>query len=36
MTPYARWVHALGLVPLTLLCLLICGVAWLGARRMRG
>ena len=32
MTPYARWVHALGLVPLTLLCLLICGVAWLGAR----
>ncbi|MDR0214426.1 MAG: apolipoprotein N-acyltransferase [Comamonas sp.] len=36
MTPYARWVHALGLVPLTLLCLLVCGVAWLGARRERG
>lgn len=28
LTPYARWVHALGLLPLTLLCLAVCGFAW--------
>lgn len=27
-TPYARWVHALGLTPLTLLCLAVLVVAW--------
>lgn len=34
LTPYARWVHALGLTPLTLLCLAALLVAWL--RRDRG
>ena len=28
LTPYARWVQALGLLPLTLLCLAVCGFAW--------
>ena len=35
LTPYARWVHALGLVPLTLLCLLVVVLGWWGARRAR-
>ncbi|MEX8192582.1 apolipoprotein N-acyltransferase [Comamonas guangdongensis] len=34
LTPYARWVHALGLVPLTLLCLAICLLAWWRVRRV--
>ncbi|QXZ09292.1 apolipoprotein N-acyltransferase [Comamonas sp. Y33R10-2] len=33
LTPYARWVHALGLLPLTLLCLAICGFAWYRKQR---
>ena len=33
MTPYARWVNMLGLVPLTLLCLLVCAAAWLRGRQ---
>lgn len=33
LTPYARWVHALGLVPLTVLCLLVCAVVWLRGRK---
>ena len=33
MTPYARWVNVLGLVPLTLLCLLVCVAAWLRGRQ---
>lgn len=28
LTPYARWVYALGLLPLTLLCLVVWGLAW--------
>lgn len=28
LTPYARWVYALGLLPLTLLCLAVWGLAW--------
>ena len=34
LTPYARWVHALGLVPLTALCLLICALAGWRARKL--
>lgn len=33
LTPYARWVHVLGLLPLTLLCLALCGFAWRCNRR---
>ena len=28
LTPYARWVHAAGLLPLTVLCLALCALAW--------
>ena len=35
LTPYARWVHALGLAPLTLLCLAISLLAWWRVRRAR-
>lgn len=34
LTPYARWVHALGLAPLTLLCLALLALA--GRRRGQG
>lgn len=33
LTPYARWVHALGLVPLTVLCLLVIALAWRGGQK---
>nr|WP_182284673.1 apolipoprotein N-acyltransferase [Comamonas testosteroni] len=33
LTPYARWVHALGLLPLTLLCLALCALAWRSSKR---
>jgi apolipoprotein N-acyltransferase len=33
LTPYARWVHALGLLPLTLLCLAFCALAWISLRK---
>ncbi|QOQ81837.1 MULTISPECIES: apolipoprotein N-acyltransferase [Comamonas] len=33
LTPYARWVHALGLLPLTLLCLVFCALAWISLRK---
>ena len=35
LTPYARWVHALGLTPLTLLCLAVLAMAWRRGRDMR-
>lgn len=33
LTPYARWVHALGLLPLTLLCLAFCALAGITLRK---
>lgn len=34
LTPFARWAHALGLVPLTALCLLVCALGWWRARKL--
>jgi apolipoprotein N-acyltransferase len=36
LTPYARWVHALGLMPLTLLCLAAPALAWRRSRARGG
>ncbi|MBL2539372.1 apolipoprotein N-acyltransferase, partial [Klebsiella pneumoniae] len=36
LTPFARWVHAAGLVPLCLACLAVLAMGWAGRRKAAG